>query len=413
MTLSEELTWRGFINQTTYSDLARLDEKRPKFYMGFDASADSQAIGNLAAMMFVKVLLRHGLEGYVVAGGSTSLIGDPGGKEKERLLQSEDTIAHNVEKAKEQLGRVLHGQNCHIVNNLDWTKDLKVLPFLRDIGKHFSMTPLVQRDYIAKRIGEGGSGLSYAEFSYTVLQGYDYLHLYDSFGVALQLGGSDQWGNCLSGVELIRRARGAETDVITMNLVINKATGQKFGKSEGGAIWLDENKTSVYQFYQFWLNVDDEMVENYLKIYTELRKDEIEEQMLRARANPELRHAQELLAFHVTNLVHGHEKAARIQKVTNAVFKNDFDDLLEGDFEELKTEVPVIHGEGGSELVGLLVESKLASSNTEARRFIADKAIYVNNMQVTADKTLLVSEDFRGKYALLRRGKNSLALVQR
>src|SRR5256885_1019829 len=279
MTLSEELQWRGFVNQTTFADLKRLDDGHWTFYHGFDASADSQTVGNLAAMMFDKVFMRHGHQAIILAGGATSLIGDPGGKDSERPLQSEETIARNVAHAEEQLKKIFAGHEFSLVNNLDWTKNLTVIDFLRDIGKHFSMTPLVQRDYIAKRLGEGGSGISYTEFSYTLLQGMDYLHLFDKYGVTLQLGGSDQWGNCLSGVELVRKVRGAEAHVITLPLIINKSTGKKFGKSEAGAIWLDAEKTAPYQFYQFWLNADDESAERYLKIFTELDKPKIEQVM--------------------------------------------------------------------------------------------------------------------------------------
>ena len=292
MTLSEELLWRGFINQTTFADLKELDKKKWTFYHGFDASADSQTVGNLAAMMFDRAFMRHGNKAIILAGGATSLIGDPGGKDTERPLQTEEIIAHNVDCAEVQLKKVFTGHEFTLVNNIDWTKSMNVIEFLRDIGKYFSMTPLVQRDYIAKRIGDGGAGISYAEFSYTILQGMDFLHLFDKYGCTLQLGGSDQWGNCLSGVELIRRARGQEAHVITLPLVINKATGKKFGKSEAGAVWLDPERTTPTQFYQFWINSDDEGVEGYLKIFTELDKQTVEDVMNRHKADPKERIAQ-------------------------------------------------------------------------------------------------------------------------
>ncbi len=406
MTLSEELTWRGFINQTTFKDLTQLDKKKPKFYMGFDASADSQTVGNLAAMMFVKTFLRHGLEGVLLAGGSTSLIGDPGGKDKERPLQSEETIAHNVEKAKEQLTKILSGQQFKLVNNLDWTKDVKILPFLRDIGKHFSMTPLIQRDYINKRLNEGGSGLSYAEFSYTILQGYDYLHLFDEEAVTLQLGGSDQWGNCLSGVELIRRARGAETDVITLNLVINKATGQKFGKSEAGAIWLDAKKTSPYQFYQFWLNLGDDGVEDYLKVYTEMDKEAVDKLMAEFNTDKSGRLAQKTLAYEVTKLVHGQQSADSVKKITDTLFGGgDFSALTASDFKELEAELPTATFKG--DIVESLVATGLAASNTEARRFITEGAVYINGVSLAPEQTLNIDGA-----VVLRRGKNNNAILK-
>ncbi|HET7320226.1 MAG TPA: tyrosine--tRNA ligase, partial [Candidatus Saccharimonadales bacterium] len=343
MTLSEELTWRGFVNQTTFTSLEELDSNTWTFYHGFDASADSQTVGNLAAMMLDRCFMRHGHKAIVLAGGATSLIGDPGGKDVERVLQSEETIAANVAKAEEQLQKVFSGHQFELVNNLDWTRNLSVIEYLRDIGKHFSMTPLIQRDYIAKRIGEEGGGISYAEFSYTILQGMDYLHLYDNYGCTLQLGGSDQWGNCLSGVDLIRRARGAEAHVITLPLVINKATGKKFGKSEEGAVWLDPAKTSVYKFYQFWLNADDDGVEGYLKVFTELGKEDIDTLMASFNQNKAERLAQKTLAYEVTKLVHGEDKAESAKKVTEVLFSGaSVDTLADDDFELLKSELPVV-----------------------------------------------------------------------
>lgn len=411
MTLSEELEWRGFINQTTLNDLTKLDKVKPKFYMGFDASADSQTVGNLAAMMFVKCFLRHGCQGVLIAGGSTSLIGDPGGKDKERPLQDEATIRHNVTKAAGQLKTVMTGQKFKLVNNLDWTRELKVLPFLRDIGKHFSVTPLVQRDYIAKRLGEHGSGISYAEFSYTILQAYDYLHLYDTEKVTLQLGGSDQWGNCLSGVELIRKVRSAEVDVMTSNLVINKATGKKFGKSEEGAVWLDENNTSVYQFYQFWLNSDDEVVIDYLKTYTELEKPTIDRIAEDFKKDKSSRLAQKTLAYEVTKLVHGQARADGIKRVTEVLFESsDSGRLIKSDFKLLEAELPLVRAHPGQSLIELLVAAGLATSNSEARRFLSEGAVYINGMQVEAE-TELDKTHLSNDHAILRRGKNANALI--
>jgi tyrosyl-tRNA synthetase len=413
MTLSEELVWRGFVNQTTYADLSELDKKKVTFYMGFDASADSQAVGNLAAMMFAKTLLRHGYPGILLAGGSTSLIGDPGGKDIERPLQDEKTIARNVARAAEQIKKILHGHKFTLVNNLDWTKDMKVIPFLRDIGKHFSMTPLVQRDYIAKRIGEGGAGISYAEFSYTILQGMDYLHLYDKHKVTLQLGGSDQWGNCLSGVDLIRRARGAETHVITLPLVINKATGKKFGKSEEGAVWLDADKTSVYQFYQFWLNADDEGVEGYLKLFTELDKQTIDEVIAEFKKDKAARLAQKTLAYETTKLVHGKEKADSVKRVSEVLFGGgEYGSLQKTDFILLADELPSVIVKSGTDLTEVLVMAALASSKSEARRFLDQGAVYLNGKQQPADIMSLDKSNTINGHVILRRGKNSIALLR-
>ena len=409
MTLSEELQWRGFINQTTFDDLGELDARKWTFYHGFDASADSQTVGNLAAMMFDKVLIRHGHKAIILAGGATSLIGDPGGKDTERLLQDEATIAHNIKRAEAQLQKVLTGYDFTLVNNLDWTKRMTVIEFLRDIGKHFSMTPLVQRDYIAKRIGEGGTGISYAEFSYTILQGMDFLHLYDEYGCTLQLGGSDQWGNCLSGVELIRRVRSREAQVITLPLIINKSTGKKFGKSEEGAVWLDPNKTSPYKFYQFWLNSDDEGVEDYLKVFTELDKPAVDDIIRSFAADKSSRSAQKALAFEVTKLLHGERKASAVQRATAVLFSEQtFDGLSNEERLILKAELPVVQSEDGESLLSLLVRGNLAVSNSEGTRLVNSGAISVNGRKVTypADNLLRRGDN------LIRKGKNSFAIVE-
>ncbi len=412
MTLSEELQWRGFIQQTTFDDIKKLDGGEWTFYHGFDASADSQTVGNLAAMMFDKVFMRHGHRAIILAGGATSLIGDPGGKDKERPMQTEETIAHNVSRAEEQLKRVFSGREFVMVNNLDWTRDMKVLDFLRDIGKHFSMTPLIQRDYIAERIGEGGVGISYTEFSYTLLQGMDYLHLYDNYGVNLQLGGSDQWGNCLSGVELIRKARGAETHVITLPLVINKATGKKFGKSEDGAVWLDSEKTSPFKFYQFWLNLGDEDIEYYLKIYTELDKPAVDSVMAEFNENRAGRSAQKTLAYEVTKMIHGDERADSVVRVSEVLFGvKPYSELTGEDFEVLRKEVPSIERQAGSELLEVLTETGLASSKGEARRLLESNAVYINGSQIPLSKQTIDESDVLNGHVVIRKGKNSTAVI--
>jgi tyrosyl-tRNA synthetase len=404
MTLSEELAWRGFINQTTFSDLAQLDSKNWVFYHGFDASAPSQTVGNLAAMMLDRLFMRHGHQAIILAGGATSLIGDPGGKDAERPLQDEQTIADNVELAKQQLERVFRGYDFTLVNNLDWTRDMTVIDFLRNIGKHFSMTPLVQRDYIANRIGEGGAGISYTEFSYTLLQGMDFLHLYDNYGVTLQLGGSDQWGNCLSGVDLIRRARGAEAHVITLPLIINKATGKKFGKSEDGAVWLDPERTTPTAFYQFWMNADDEGVEDYLKVFTELDRGEIERIMEAHQTNRAARVAQSHLAREVTKLVHGDEAMQFAEIVTDyLVGKKPIGDADEAVLVEIRRELPSLQVVAASRVDEALVSTNLASSLTEARRLLSERAISINGHKLESDT--LDAAVFENNRALIKKGK--------
>ena len=412
MKLSEELVWRGFLNQTTLDDITKLDDEKRTFYMGFDASADSQAVGNLAAMMFIWTFIRHGYDPIILAGGSTSLVGDPKDTE-ERQMQSEETIAHNVACAQKQLQKIFRDQKFQMVNNLDWTRDVKVLDFLRNIGKNFSMTNLVQRDFIAKRMGEGGSGISFAEFSYTLLQGLDYLHLFDTYNCTLQLGGSDQWGNCLSGVELIRKTRGAEVDVVTLNLVIDKTTGRKFGKSEAGAVWLDETKTSPFKFYQFWLNTGDADAIDYLKIFTLLEPGDVELLEQEMSHDAASRPAQKRLAYEVTKIVHGEDRAESVQKISNVLFGGaEYSDLEAKDFRELEAELPTSEVGNEYSLVDFMVESGLASSNTEARRFLSDSAVYINGSQLPIDQSHFTEHDFIHGYAIVRRGKNTLALAK-
>ena len=408
MTLSEELKWRGFVQQTTLTDLTGLNGKKWTFYHGFDASADSQTVGNLAAMMLDKVFMRYGHDAILLAGGATSLIGDPGGKDEERQLKDEKIISHNTEQTTQQLKAVFGGQDFKLVNNMDWLKDMNILDFLRDIGKHFSITPLVQRDYIAKRIGKSGSGISYAEFSYTILQGLDYLYLHDKFGCNLQLGGSDQWGNCLSGVELIRKVRGAEVHAIMLPLIINKSTGRKFGKSEEDAIWLDEKKTTPYKFYQFWLNLDDEGIEGVLKIFTELNKSEIDLVMAEFNTDKSGRLAQKTLADHVTKLVHGKKRADEVRAATEVLFgKGDFQELDKKEKHILSSELNVIRAT--DDLPQVIVDAGLASSKSEARNFLNAGAIYINGQKAGPKNLhLFVKGD-----NLLRRGKNSFAIVKK
>ncbi len=408
MTLSEELTWRGFINQTTLSDIKQLDDKKITFYHGFDASADSQTIGNLAAMMLDKTFVRHGHKAILLAGGATSLIGDPGGKDAERPLQDEETVRYNVAQAEKQLKSVFKDDPFTLVNNLDWTKDLKVLDFLRDVGKHFGMSTLVQRDYIAQRIGKDGAGMSFTEFSYTLLQGYDYLHLFDEHGCTLQLSGSDQWGNILSGVDLIRKMRGKEVHALTMPLTINKATGKKFGKSEDGAVWLDPAKTSVYKFYQFWLNMDDEGASDYLKIYTAIEPDEYEKLIKEFEEDKAGRAAQKYLAYEVTKLVHGEKRAESVKDVSEVLFgQKDFAELTKEDIKELANEVPTVES---TDAIQTLTESGLASSNSEARRFIESGAVSINGEKITLETDLKSLKTNNG-YLLLKRGKNTFTLI--
>lgn len=404
MKLSEELQWRGFYNQATFLSPTELDERQYTLYLGTDPSGDSLHVGHLAVYMLVRRFLDHGHNVVLLVGGGTGVIGDPGGKEDERQLLSLDTIAINKAALSRQVSQLFSGKEFKLVDNYDWLKDVSILDFLRDVGKHFSMSQLVQRDFIATRIGEGGSGISYAEFSYTLLQGYDFWHMFREIGVNLQIGGSDQWGNILSGVDLIRKKEGEAAYGMTAPLVINKSTGRKFGKSEGGAVWLDADKTSVYKFYQFWLNTDDESVIEYLKLFTLLSRDEIEAITENHHINPGARSAQKVLAHEVTVLVHGRDRTESVERVTEVLFGGaSFASLHEDDIESLALEIPTIDLSGAT-IISALVESGFASSNGEARRLISGGGVSYNGEKVAEDYEITD----RG---LLKKGKNSFALV--
>jgi len=403
MKLSEELTYRGFINQTTFKDLSALDGEPITFYWGVDPSADSMTVGNWAAAMMVRHFIDHGHKAILLVGGATGIIGDPDGKKQERDLLSLDDIAHNTAAISEQYRTVFAGQQFEIVNNYDWFKGIGYLEFLRDIGKHVPMRQMLGRDFVQSRLGEDGAGISYAEFSYSLIQGYDFLHLYREHGVTLQVCGADQWGNSITGVDLIRRVEGVETHVYSTPLVINKTTGVKFGKSEAGAVWLDPAKTTPTQFYQFWINCDDAGVEDYIKIYTLLPKEAIESIMEEHRNNPGQRVAQTRLAEEATRLVHG-EEALRVAKrvtdcLTGKLAIGDADDAVEA----LRKEIPAVTAQGDSLITEALVASGLATSNTEARRLLKENAISVNGHKVQREN--FEPSDFQSGRLLLRRGK--------
>lgn len=403
MKLSEELTWRGFVNQTTYKDIAVLDGEPITFYWGVDPSASSMHVGQLAMAMMIRHFIDHGHKAILLVGGATGMIGDPDGKAQERDLKSVEEVEHNKAGIAAQYTSLFADKQFEIVDNYDWFKEIGYLQFLRDIGKHFSMTQLLDREFVQSRIGEGGAGISYAEFSYSLIQGYDFLHLFREKGVTLQIAGADQWGNSISGVNLIRKVEGADSHIWTAPLIINKSTGIKFGKSEAGAVWLDQNQTSPYQFYQFWLNTDDEGVIDYLKIYTLLAREEIERLEAAARENPAAREAQKVLAYEATKLVHGEDAASTVRKVTEVVFRTgDATQVGQDELEVLARELPVSEA---TDLVEALVATGLASSNGEARRLIASGAVSLNGEKVTEESTL-------SKPTLLKKGKNSFALIR-
>lgn len=411
--LSDELAWRGFVNQTTFKDVKQLDGEPITFYFGVDPSAASMTIGNLAAAMMVRTFMRHGHKAVILIGGATGLIGDPDGKADERNLKTLEEIAGYKKGIVSQYRTIFDGYDFDVVDNYDWFKGLGYLEFLRDIGKHVPMRQMLGRDFIQTRLGEDGSGISYAEFSYVLIQAYDFVHLFKEKGVTLQLCGSDQWGNSIAGVDLIRRLTGKEAHVWSTPLVINKATGKKFGKSEGGAVWLDAQLTSPYQFYQFWLNAEDDAVEDYLKIFTQLDKDQVADIMERFNADRSLRLAQKTLAYEVTALIHGSSTADSVKRVSKVLFGgDDYAQLTADDLTVVKAELGSITADTTSNLVDLLVDAKLASSKGEARRFLSSKAIYINGKQISDDTDTLVAEDAIHGHIILRRGKNNQIVVE-
>jgi tyrosyl-tRNA synthetase len=401
MKLSEDLQYRGLIKDASFKDVSWLDEPRT-FYHGVDASADSLTIGNLAALMMARRLAEAGWKTVLLVGGGTSLVGDPGGKTDERQLKSREEIVKNITGIRAQVTKLFAGKNYEMVDNYDWLASLKYVDFLRDVGKHFSMTELMQRDFVTDRMNEGGSGISYAEFSYSLIQGYDFWHLYKDHGVVVQIGGSDQWGNMLSGVSLIRKKEGAQAHALSMPLIVNKETGQKFGKSEVGAVWLDPAKTSPTQFYQFWINTNDSDVEEYLKVFTTLPKEEIEKTMAAQREHPEQRTAQTLLAKEVTALVHGQSNDAE-SSTKYLTSQGSLSNATDEDLSGIRQQLPSVKTAADGSVIESLVKSGLASSNSEARRLLQAGAIYINGQKVERDN--FEPGDFQNGRLLLRRGK--------
>ena len=401
MKLSEELQWRGFWNQTTFTDDKLIDSENFTLYLGTDPSADSLHVGHLAVYMMVRHFLERGHKVFLLVGGGTGMIGDMRDTEERSLLPYEE-IEHNKQALKSQVSRIFAGRDFTLVDNADWLADLELLPFLRDIGKNFNMADLVSREFFKARINNG-KGLSFAEFTYTLLQGYDFWHLFNQYGVNLQIGGSDQWGNLLSGVDLIRKKENAEVYAMTAPLLINKSTGRKFGKSEGGAVWLDENKTSVYKFYQFWLNVDDESAIEYMKIFTMLDRDTIEAIAENHAVNPGARSAQKVLAREVTDIVHGSARRESVERVNEVLFGGgDFKKLSDDDLGALAEEIPCV--DAGIDVIGALVESGAVGSNGEAKRLLKSGAISLNGEKLAENKVV-------NDTSLLKKGKNTFVLI--
>ncbi len=433
----KELEWRGLIHQVTHVDQLREHLADPvnhprRAYAGFDPTSDSLTIGNLVPIMLLVHFRRAGHEPVVVMGGGTGLIGDPSGKSAERMLMTERQVEDNVNAQRGIFERIFAnasvvaggtGQTPTILNNLDWLGQLKYLEVLRDIGKHFSVNMMIQKDSVRERLHARDQGISYTEFSYMVLQAYDYLHLFKERGVTLQMGGSDQWGNIVGGADLIRRVEALHDDSAARSFgltapLITKSDGTKFGKTESGAIWLSAHRTSPYAYYQFWLNAADADVERYLKTFTLLPREEIEAITTRHAANPGAREAQRTLAREATRLLHGPDALTDAEAATQALFSGDIASLTEQTFREVLADVPTtthdksaLAGEGVA-LVDLLPQTSLAASKREAREFLTSGAISTNGKKASVDTRLTSSDLLHNAFVAMRRGKKNWHLCE-
>jgi tyrosyl-tRNA synthetase len=422
-TIIDELRWRGLIYDQTEGLAESVAQRKITLYNGFDPTADSLHIGNLVPMMQLARWQRYGHTPIALAGGGTGMIGDPSGRSSERNLMSLDVIDANVEHIKVQLASILDfevkSNPARLVNNADWLRQLRLTDFLRDTGKHFTVNYMLAKDSVKSRMERDDSGISYTEFTYMLLQAHDYLHLFDTVQCELQTGGSDQWGNIVAGVELIRRARGQKAHALVYPL-LTRADGSKFGKTaEGTSVWLSPARTSPFRFYQYWLNSDDADVISYLKYYTWLTQAEIAELENLVITQPERREAQRRLAREVTRMVHGETALARAEQASAALFGGDVSGLDAADIEDIFAEVPSSEvgrealADGGAPVVDLLVTSGLATSKADARRKIQGGGIYLNNQRVTDPaQTAAAEQAIDGRFLVLRQGKRQYHLVR-
>ena len=405
MTLYEELKWRGLIQDISSPDLIdKLNNESLTFYIGTDPTADSMHIGHYSSFLISKRLAKAGHHPILLVGGATGLIGDPK-PSAERPMISKEEVEHNFKGLKKQAEEIF---GFEVVNNYDWTKDINVIDFLRDYGKYFNINYMLAKDKVKSRLE---SGITYAEFSYMILQALDFMHLYQERGCTLQVAGSDQWGNITSGIELVRKKLDKEIYGMVMPLVTD-SNGVKFGKTEGNALWLDKNKTSSYELYQYLINLEDSMIIEYLKKLTFLSKEEIEEIEKRHNENPGLREAHKILAREVITDIHGKEEYEKALKLSQVLFNGDIKELTSKEIEEVFKGVPTYETEPGKTLIDVLVESHAASSKREAREFINNGAISINGDVVKEENYLMdKSVAIDDKYIAIRRGKKKYYLI--
>ena len=411
--LWEELQWRGLVAiSTDEAELSKqLNSGKLTYYIGFDPTAPSLHLGNLVQLLVMRRLQLAGHNPIVLIGGSTGLVGDPR-PTAERVLNTKETVSEWVEKLSKQASRFLDfsGSNkATLVNNLDWTAPLSAIDFLREIGKHFRVGKMLSKEAVSARLNSE-HGISYTEFSYQILQGYDFLELFRRHNCTLQLGGSDQWGNLTSGSDLIHKVEGKSVHLMATPLITN-SDGKKFGKSEGNAVWLDSELTSAYAFYQFWLNVEDADVIDRLKVFTFLSKSEIEALAEQVKLAPHLREAQRALALEVTSLVHSPEAAHGAIQASKALFgQAELTDLSEQDLLSALSELPNVKAAKGASIAQLLVDTGLEASVSAGRRAIIEGGVYLNNEKVV-DEAAVFEQVLAGKVAVLRRGKKTLAAI--
>jgi tyrosyl-tRNA synthetase len=415
MYILEDLKFRGLLNQSTDFDVLSKRLKRPcVLYCGFDVTADSLQLGNLLPLLTLKRFQSFGHQPIALLGNGTSLIGDPSGKKSERILNSKktvDTWSKDIKKQIERIMSINKGGKVKIVSNLDWLGKIKMIDFIRDIGKHFSVGMMLAKESIKSRIE---AGISFTEFSYMLLQSYDFLRLHEDYKCDLQIGGSDQWGNITAGIELIRKTSQAETYALTIPL-ITKSDGSKFGKTETGTIWLDANKTSPYQFYQFWINVDDKDVINFIKYFTFLSHEEILRlETEEVTKNPQNRVAQRVLAQEITRMIHGEKELKKAEEITNALFGGDITKLSEKDIESAFRGIPIFEAkkEVDQNIIDLLVNAKISESKRQAREDMQNHSIYINGAFFNIEKKLGREIMLFNKYTVIRRGKKNYFLIK-
>lgn len=417
MDLLQDLKWRGLIYQQTDEESLKdlISKEKISLYCGVDPTADSMHIGHMVPFLTLRRFQQHGHRPVVLVGGATGLIGDPSGKSEERNLQTLEAVQKNVEGIQKQLAAIFNfdGENGAVmVNNYDWAGSMDIVTFLRDIGKHIGVNYMLAKDTIASRLD---SGISFTEFTYTILQAMDFNHLYENFNCKLQVGGSDQWGNITSGLELIRKMQpeGSKAYGVTIPLV-TKADGTKFGKTEGGAVWLDAKKTTPYEFYQFWINTADADVVKYLKYFTFLSHEEIEALERSVEEEPHLRKAQKALAEEMTRLIHGEDSLQQAIKITQALFSGDVRSLSASEIEQGFKDVPSFNAtEADANLVDLLVAAKISPSKRQAREDITNGAVTVNGERITDTSYVLQNTDrIEGQFTIIRRGKKKYSLIK-